>query len=493
MYSGSSSATGFGDGKPQALAHVTAGTSLRERERNANVVSVVFETEDRRRSSTARSRPVTFDRPEMAAVSADAGLLARERRRPLVARIRFQLGGALAIGLLLPLVLRWPITSLRLEFISSGMILPSLFAAAFAILLGYWLNRQVTVYPGVSETAYIVPCFGLAFGAVLLMVFFLRIDYSRYILLASFIGSVGWLLVASFIRSRHAVPILALVPGGNHRGITSIPGARWLELRAQNADLSQVEGVVADLHGNLAEIWERFIAKCILAGMPVYDVKNVLESLTGRVDVEHLSENSFGSVLPSNLYLRMKRAVDLVVALLLLPVVALVILAAAILIKMDSPGPIFFSQQRMGFRARIFTIHKLRTMHVDQPQGQHFTRVDDPRITRIGHFLRKYRIDELPQILNILKGEMSWLGPRPEAVELADWYSVEIPFYIYRHAVRPGISGWAQVNQGNVAEVDAATTKLQYDFYYIKNFSPILDFLIVIRTIGTVLTGFGSR
>jgi lipopolysaccharide/colanic/teichoic acid biosynthesis glycosyltransferase len=88
---------------------------------------------------------------------------------------------------------------------------------------------------------------------------------------------------------------------------------------------------------------------------------------------------------------------------------------------------------------------------------------------------------------------MSWLGPRPEAVELADWYSTEIPFYIYRHAVRPGISGWAQVNQGNVARVDAATVKLQYDFYYIKNFSPVLDLLILIRTVGTILTGFGSR
>ena len=132
-------------------------------------------------------------------------------------------------------------------------------------------------------------------------------------------------------------------------------------------------------------------------------------------------------------------------------------------------------------------------MRHDQTEGSHFTKAGDARITRVGHFLRKYRVDELPQIFNILKGDMSWLGPRPEAVELADWYSTEIPFYIYRHAVRPGISGWAQVNQGNVAEVDAATLKLQYDFYYIKNFSPLLDLLIVIRTVGTILTGFGSR
>jgi len=492
MYLGSDSASGFGDGNTQAMAFSTAEAAPRGSwQRGGNVVALPLDAESR--DSGPRARRMTFEPPDTAAVSADAGAMARERRRPLVARMRFQLGGALAVGLLLPLVLRWPITSLRLEFISSSMILPSLLAAAFAILLGYWLNRQVAVYPGVSDTAYIVPSMVLAFGAVLLLSFFLRVDYSRYIILSSFLGSVAWLLVAGYVRSRHAIPQLALVPGGNHRGISASRGAKWLELRSQNVDLTQVEGVVADLRGNLSESWERFIAKCILAGMPVYDVKNVMESLTGRVDIEHLSENSFGSVLPSNLYLRMKGLVDFLLALLLLPFVGLVVLAAAILIKLDSPGPVFFAQQRMGYRAKVFTIYKLRTMRNDQGEGAHFTKAGDPRITRIGYFLRKYRIDELPQIFNILKGEMSWLGPRPEAVELADWYSTEIPFYIYRHAVRPGISGWAQVNQGNVAEVDAATLKLQFDFYYIKNFSPVLDLLIVIRTIGTILTGFGSR
>jgi lipopolysaccharide/colanic/teichoic acid biosynthesis glycosyltransferase len=125
--------------------------------------------------------------------------------------------------------------------------------------------------------------------------------------------------------------------------------------------------------------------------------------------------------------------------------------------------------------------------------GSHFTEENDPRITRVGRFIRKYRIDELPQIWNIIRGDMSWIGPRPEAKELAEWYATEIPFYIYRHAVRPGISGWAQVNQGNVAKVDAATVKLQYDFFYIKNFSPWLDLLIFVRTLRTIATGFGSR
>jgi lipopolysaccharide/colanic/teichoic acid biosynthesis glycosyltransferase len=117
----------------------------------------------------------------------------------------------------------------------------------------------------------------------------------------------------------------------------------------------------------------------------------------------------------------------------------------------------------------------------------------DPRITRAGAFLRRTRLDELPQILNVLKGEMSWIGPRPEAEVLSSWYRGEVPFYSYRHVVKPGISGWAAVSQGHVSEVDDIRLKLQYDFYYIKYFSLWLDVLIVFRTIKTIVTGFGHR
>ena len=135
----------------------------------------------------------------------------------------------------------------------------------------------------------------------------------------------------------------------------------------------------------------------------------------------------------------------------------------------------------------------MRSVEMDDERSAAMTKDHDDRITRLGHFLRKWRLDELPQIINILKWEMSWIGPRPEAQVLSVWYTNEIPFYRYRHVVKPGISGWAQVNQGHVADVHDVHRKLQYDFYYIKYFSPWLDALIFFRTIKTILTGFGSR
>jgi lipopolysaccharide/colanic/teichoic acid biosynthesis glycosyltransferase len=121
------------------------------------------------------------------------------------------------------------------------------------------------------------------------------------------------------------------------------------------------------------------------------------------------------------------------------------------------------------------------------------TRDGDDRITRVGRVLRNLRLDEIPQVFNILKFEMSWIGPRPEAEVLSTWYASELPFYPYRHVVKPGISGWAQVNQGHVASMDEVHRKLQYDFYYIKYFSPWLDLLILVRTIRTMLTGDGAK
>jgi lipopolysaccharide/colanic/teichoic acid biosynthesis glycosyltransferase len=157
---------------------------------------------------------------------------------------------------------------------------------------------------------------------------------------------------------------------------------------------------------------------------------------------------------------------------------------------------VLFRQTRIGHSGKKIVVYKFRTMHdrwVEDERTAAITITDDDRVTRLGRILRKTRLDEVPQIFNILRGQMSWIGPRPEAEVLSHWYQSEIPFYPYRHVVKPGISGWAQVNQGHVADVEQVHRKLQYDFYYIKYFSPWLDLLILMRTLKTMLTGFGSR
>ncbi|EPC04109.1 hypothetical protein L861_02020 [Litchfieldella anticariensis FP35 = DSM 16096] len=254
------------------------------------------------------------------------------------------------------------------------------------------------------------------------------------------------------------------------------------------------DGIVADLYADeLSAEWEKFLAKCTLAHIPVFHVKQIRESVTGRVRIEHLSENEFGSLLPSSLYRGFKRVVDFFGALVLVPVLAPVMLATAIAIKRDSPGPVLFVQERMGYRGVPFKVYKFRSMYCDRKGNGYTEGEDDPRITRVGRVIRKYRLDELPQLFNVLKGEMSFIGPRPESLELSAWYEKDVPFFSYRHVVRPGISGWAQVEQGYAAEVDGMTTKLQYDFYYIKHFSLWLDVLIIFKTLKTIITGFGAR
>jgi lipopolysaccharide/colanic/teichoic acid biosynthesis glycosyltransferase len=165
-------------------------------------------------------------------------------------------------------------------------------------------------------------------------------------------------------------------------------------------------------------------------------------------------------------------------------------------IKIDSKGPALFRQKRMGYRGKVFHMYKLRTMsiaHNGDDKLQSMTHSDDERITRIGAFLRRTRIDELPQIFNILRGEMSWIGPRPETVSLSEWYEKEIPFYRYRHIVRPGITGWAQVSQGHVFSIDDTNSKLRYDFFYIKNISYWMDVFIAFKTVRVIFFGTGAK
>jgi lipopolysaccharide/colanic/teichoic acid biosynthesis glycosyltransferase len=305
--------------------------------------------------------------------------------------------------------------------------------------------------------------------------------------------AVLWFGFIGLIEPRIRRQRLLLVPVGRAESLLARAEADWVIARTASDTPTRVTGVVADLHADLSPEWQQLLARAALSGLPVYHWKQIAEALTGMVDIEHLFENNLGSLLPSSVYLRFKHVVDVAAAILVLPLVLAIALPAALAVLVCDGRPVLFRQRRVGFRGRPFTLLKFRTMHRGAHNGQAFTAANDPRITRLGRWLRRCRIDELPQIINILRGEMSWIGPRPESFQLAEWYEREVPFYIYRHIVRPGITGWAQVHQGNVAEIKAATGKLRYDFYYIRYFSPWLDVLIAAKTVRIVLTGFGAR
>lgn len=365
-----------------------------------------------------------------------------------------------------------------------------------ATMVSIVLLRSVSQYPGVESTAYIVPCLAISHGAMLAILILIRLPYSRLLLFSSFAIALIWFLMMYIVTSRRQMTI-GVVPSGDHKMMLSIGRINWVVLDNPEQDISGMHAITADLRSDLPPSWDRRLADFALAGVPVFHTKHLAESLTGMVQLEHLSENNFGTLSPISAFMNAKHILDWLVAMIMLILLAPLLISIALAVRLDSPGPVIFRQTRVGYRGQLFTVYKFRTMAATSPGMPELdaakTQTEDKRITRIGGFLRRSRLDELPQILNILKGEMSWIGPRPEAHVLSSWYEAQIPFYRYRHIVRPGLTGWAQVNQGHVAEVEDVRNKLYLDFYYIKNFSLWIDLLIIARTIQTILTGFGAK
>jgi lipopolysaccharide/colanic/teichoic acid biosynthesis glycosyltransferase len=193
-------------------------------------------------------------------------------------------------------------------------------------------------------------------------------------------------------------------------------------------------------------------------------------------------------------YLSTKRFLDLSAIALVLPMAIGIAIVTAIVIKLESSGPVFFWQKRVGMNGKVFNMLKFRSMTSDsEKNGSQFAQSNDMRVTRTGKFIRKFRVDEIPQLWNVLRGEMSIIGPRPEQESFVEEFNKNIPNYSLRHLVLPGITGLAQTEQGYVADAEATITKLEYDLYYIKNMSLLTDAQITLKTIYTILTGFGAR
>ncbi len=242
----------------------------------------------------------------------------------------------------------------------------------------------------------------------------------------------------------------------------------------------------------------RELLDCKLAGVRVLDLSSFFERVQGQVRVDSLRASwlIYGDGFRQGLARTfMKRCFDLIAALLLLLLAAPLMLLTAFLILLEDGAPVFYRQERVGLGGRVFRVIKFRSMRRDaEKDGKpRWAASNDDRVTRVGRIIRKLRIDELPQLFNVIVGEMSLVGPRPERPYFVEQLAREIPFYSVRHCVKPGVTGWAQVRYQYGASVDDAVQKLQYDLYYVKNHTLVLDVLVLFETVRVVLTGEGAH
>jgi sugar transferase (PEP-CTERM system associated) len=295
--------------------------------------------------------------------------------------------------------------------------------------------------------------------------------------------------------------IVGFVPGPNERE-AAVPAHRILPLddtlpalaRRHSVD----EIVVALTERRSGSMPLRQLLDCKVAGVKVHDLNTHFEKTLGQIRIDYLNASwlIFGDGFNQGLWRTgVKRVFDLFCATILLVLSLPVMLVTAVLIKLESPGPVLYRQERTGLHGRSFSIAKFRSMRNDaEKDGKPvWAAANDARVTRVGAVIRRLRIDELPQLFNVLLGEMSLVGPRPERPYFVDQLTQEIPFYALRHSVKPGVTGWAQVRYPYGATVEDSQEKLQFDLYYVKNHTLFLDLLVLMETVGVVLTGKGAR
>jgi len=264
------------------------------------------------------------------------------------------------------------------------------------------------------------------------------------------------------------------------------------------AEAENVKSLIVALDEKRGIFPYKELLNCKVRGINIIDGESFYERITGKLLVEKINptwlilSNGF---VKSKTARATKRLIGLAMSTVMLVVFFPLMLLVAAAIKMDSPGPVLFSQRRVGESGKLFTLHKFRSMRHDAEKGTGpvWTKKNDPRITSVGRIIRRLRIDEFPQLWNVLRGDMSFVGPRPERLYFADRLKSIIPYYNQRFTVKPGVTGWAQIKYPYGSSEKDALEKLKYDLYYIKNMSLVLDLMVIFHTVKTVLLGRGSR
>ncbi len=397
------------------------------------------------------------------------------------------------------IVLPWNVESLPSS--------PVPFIVAFLVgaAVGSYVSQRlwVTTVPRPSYVrAVLIFAITIAFVSIVIVLF--RPYWSRSVMFVTAIAWLGLMVPYRFIRRRRPWSETYVVVSREDQLVADLAGTPHAVVLTtidpqHEGDIEPLPdgaGLVVDHRSVFSDRVSRYVSSCTLAGLRVMSFAGVYEEHTGKFVIVHLAEGweMAPAVDRSSIYEPFKRLIDTVLVVLSLPFVLLIGVPTALLIKATSPGPVVFRQERVGLHGRPFTLYKFRTMREDaEVGGPQFADDSDDRITPVGAVLRKFRVDELPQLWNVLRGELSVVGPRPEQVEFARRFATEIPFYDERHLVRPGITGWAQVNQGYAATTEETMEKLRYDLFYVKHMGFWLDIRILGKTIWTVAAGDGAK
>lgn len=388
----------------------------------------------------------------------------------------------------------------------SGSVWPMVSFMAFSMILASLVTEQMSG-PGVPRPTYgrmIAIGLGTVFLTAGLLVLFREAYFSRGFLAVT---SASWLVLATthrLIRRRrpwteriaiitHEKQLVADLDSADHVDVV------WVLSPESEGPLELPDRAVTiavDLRAVLSDRVAQFLSSSDVAGYTIRPFTRVYEEHTGRVPLVHLAEGweISAPLLEVARWLPGKRLFDVGFTVLMAPIWVPLGLLIAVYVGLVDSGSVIFKQERVGLSGEIFTMYKFRTMNVDaEDDGPRFAERNDPRFIRGGAFLRKSRFDEIPQLWNILRGDMSLVGPRAEQVPFVEAFRREIPFYGHRHMVRPGLTGWAQVNYGYADDQADTIEKLTYDLYYIKHMSPVMDLRILWKSIWTVITGFGAR
>lgn len=379
-----------------------------------------------------------------------------------------------------------------------------IFSVVFAVLVGYllfdrlpqhWAQHQVLEFSAI--VAVVTHVLIRAYSASTRD----RSDAfsSRVLVLGA--GSEASKVQESLCRKGSGCTVVGFYPA-SATDVVFVPAEKLLDGNQSLIDVARINRVdrivvaVGDRRGGVLPLNQ--LLECKLAGIKVLDFSTYFEQVFGQVRVDALRASwlIFGEGFRQGAGRTLvKRTFDVVASLVLLALAAPVMVIVAALIALESGFPILYRQERVGQGGRIFHVIKFRSMRNDAERDgkPRWATSNDNRITRVGRAIRKLRIDELPQLFNVLKGDMSLVGPRPERPYFVDQLSEQVPFYGARHSIKPGVTGWAQVRYAYGASVEDSVQKLQYDLYYVKNHSLFLDLLIFVETIEVVLTGRGAQ